>query len=305
MKKLTAGILASLIGLVSANSADAAVASKNYVDEGLATKQNVLADDVNVKKDPTASTGAFVTGISAVDGIVTVSYGDQAEVESATSEKAGVMKLYTTTGENIDGAMTQKAVTDELNLKQVKLTSTGDNANVVKDGTGAYITGVTAANGTITFSTGDVTFDTALNDTSVNGVQNKVIKAAIDLKQNELTSTGESANVKVTPTTDKDNVVTGISAANGVVNVTTGYFDHSNTEYEGVKDVAIVADTDNDGLQEVYTEYYGAEDVSGEGSKEEGWYVLMRKADATQPNGYKYQWELIDREYSETQPAQQ
>lgn len=37
MKKLTAGILASLIGLVSANSADAAVASKAYVDGAIET----------------------------------------------------------------------------------------------------------------------------------------------------------------------------------------------------------------------------------------------------------------------------
>ena len=234
MKKLTAGILASLIGLVSANSADAAVASKKYVDEGLATKQNVLKNDVNVVKDPTKSEGAFVTGISAVDGVVTVSYGDQAEVEAATAEKAGVTKLYTTTGQNVDGAMTQKATTDELNLKQVKLTSTGDNANVKVEGK------------------------------------------------------------------EGDNVVTGVSAANGVVTVTTGYFDHSNTEYEGVKDVDIVADTDNDGLLEVYTEYYDAQNTAD--NTGEGWYVLMRKSNGL--GGYEYSWENIDRDYSETQPAQ-
>ena len=30
---------------------------------------------------------------------------------------AGIIKLYSTTGENVDGTMTQKAITDELNTK--------------------------------------------------------------------------------------------------------------------------------------------------------------------------------------------
>ena len=36
---------------------------------------------------------------------------------SATGEKAGIMKLYETTGENTDGTMTQKAITEEINSK--------------------------------------------------------------------------------------------------------------------------------------------------------------------------------------------
>ena len=274
MKKLTAGILATLIGLVSANSADASVASTNYVDEGLATKQNVLANDVNVV---TAGEGDFVTGISAVDGVVTVSYGDQAEVEAATAEKAGVAKLYTTTGENQDGAMTQKATTDELNLKQVKLTSTGDNANVVKSGTGAFITGVTATDGTVTFTTGDVTFDETLSETSTNGVQNKVIKAAIDLKQDKLNS-GEGGNITVQGQ-EGDNVVTGISAANGVVTVTTGYFNHTDTK---------IAD-------EVTADITQDEITADQDSAAVSSYSLIKYVDAMGNESYK--WELIDRVY--------
>lgn len=274
MKKLTAGILATLIGLVSANSADASVASTNYVDEGLATKQNVLANDVNVV---TAGEGGFVTGVSAVDGVVTVSYGDQAEVEAATAEKAGVAKLYTTTGGNQDGAMTQKATTDELNLKQVKLTSTGDNANVVKSGTGAFITGVTATDGTVTFTTGDVTFDETLSETSTNGVQNKVIKAAIDLKQDKLNS-GEGGNITVQGQ-EGDNVVTGISAANGVVTVTTGYFDHTDTK---------IAD-------EVTADITQDEITADQDSAAVSSYSLIKYVDAMGNESYK--WELIDRVY--------
>ena len=35
----------------------------------------------------------------------------------ATEQTAGIMKLYSTTGQNTDGTMTQKAITDELNEK--------------------------------------------------------------------------------------------------------------------------------------------------------------------------------------------
>lgn len=35
----------------------------------------------------------------------------------ASAETAGIMKLYSTTGDNTDGTMTQKAITDELNTK--------------------------------------------------------------------------------------------------------------------------------------------------------------------------------------------
>lgn len=35
----------------------------------------------------------------------------------ASAETAGIMRLYSTTGENVDGTMTQKAISDELNTK--------------------------------------------------------------------------------------------------------------------------------------------------------------------------------------------
>ena len=44
-----------------------------------------------------------------------------ATLPRASSELPGIMKLYETTGQNIDGTMTQKAITDELNTK-VELT---------------------------------------------------------------------------------------------------------------------------------------------------------------------------------------
>lgn len=38
-------------------------------------------------------------------------------IPTASSEQAGIMKLYSTTGQNVDGTMTQKSITDELDLR--------------------------------------------------------------------------------------------------------------------------------------------------------------------------------------------
>lgn len=314
MKKLTAGILASLIGLVSANSADAAVASKKYVDEGLATKQNVLDEGVNVSTTTTAGQQAkVVKSVVADNGAVAIEVGqldyadllntptipDAVTVDTElnnTSVNPVQNKVITTKIEGMDfsatdatGVVQTVTQTDGAVTATYGLVGTAD----VEDGA---ITSGKIADGTIV--------DADVSALSISKITN--LQTELGAKQLKLNS-GQGGNITVQGK-EGDNVVTGITAADGVVTVQTGYFDHSNTEYEGVKDVAIVADTDNDGLKEVYTEYYDASNVTAEDSEEEGWYVLMRKADATQPNGYKYQWELIDRDYSEKeqeQPAQE
>ena len=45
---------------------------------------------------------------------------------TATNAEPGLVKLYTETGQNIDGTMTQKAITDELDLRYK---TTLDNEN--------------------------------------------------------------------------------------------------------------------------------------------------------------------------------
>lgn len=41
----------------------------------------------------------------------------EAQLTTASSDVAGIMKLYSTTGQNVDGTMTQKSITDELNMR--------------------------------------------------------------------------------------------------------------------------------------------------------------------------------------------
>lgn len=41
----------------------------------------------------------------------------QESLVTATAQMPGVVKLYGETGQNVDGTMTQKAITDELDLR--------------------------------------------------------------------------------------------------------------------------------------------------------------------------------------------
>ena len=52
---------------------------------------------------------------------------------AASSATAGILKMYDSTGSNIDGTMTQKAITDELNTKfKVELSEEDDELVIFK-----------------------------------------------------------------------------------------------------------------------------------------------------------------------------
>ncbi|MBR2511176.1 MAG: hypothetical protein IKB59_03340 [Alphaproteobacteria bacterium] len=240
MKKLTAGILASLIGLVSANSADAAVASKAYVDGAIET--------LDAAKVGTDAVTSFVKTVSETDGKISATAGDLGDVVIG-----------------------------------------GDNVTVTKNATGQLVIDGHAADGNTQYKFEDGegvdftgTYDEA-SDTYTYTADAK-IKAA-----------DGSTNVTIGKETVGDQDYVTISVAEGMT-------------YTGVDDVNVSEDG------KINTKYYGADNVDGKSSTEEGWYVLMRKADPTQPNGYKYQWELVDRSYDAndldvahdegTQPAQ-
>ena len=54
----------------------------------------------------------------------------QTTFTNASSIEPGLVKLYATTGQNVDGTMTQKAITDELDLRY-KATIDGENELLV------------------------------------------------------------------------------------------------------------------------------------------------------------------------------
>lgn len=211
MKKLTAGILASLIGLVSANSADAAVASKAYVDGAIET--------LDVAETGGTTLTEFVGKVSETDGKIS----------------AGAKKLEDVIvgGGSVD----------------VRLVTEGENAGKLE----------------------------------VYGTEHYDEGLGINISEDNKISTDIKAG--------SDNVTIGQDGDTVTISVTD-----ENTEYTFADDIV----EDENGAY--HTSYYDATNTDVKTAEQEtaagdGWYVLMRKADATQPNGYKYQWENLDRSY--------
>ena len=129
MKKLTAGILTVMLGIVAANSADASIASKGYVDAQVGAKVST-SDFDTFKTDNTAAI---------------------ADAKKAGTDANAALETYKTTASNTFA--TQTALTDGLKNKQNTLTA----ADFVKDGTGNVVTAVTVGtDGKIKYSTASV-----------------------------------------------------------------------------------------------------------------------------------------------------
>lgn len=112
MKKLTAGIFTVMLGIVAANSADAAVASRGYVDQEVGKKQDTL------KVDGWDANLAGSNGIDVkiVDGKITIdgtgtAYDDKTIKADIEANKNAIAGHTTSIGENktaIDGLKTSK-----------------------------------------------------------------------------------------------------------------------------------------------------------------------------------------------------
>lgn len=138
MKKLTAGILASLIGLVSANSADAAVASKAYVD-GAVESLDVAATKGNSDRH-------FINSVSETDGKISAQYKDLEDVivgggsvdvrivESGAN--AGKLEVYGTehyaAGDGIDLVTVTDDEGNEVQAITADVVASQDEGNIVK-----------------------------------------------------------------------------------------------------------------------------------------------------------------------------
>lgn len=129
MKKLTAGILTVMLGIVAANSADASIASRGYVDAQVGTKVDT-SDFDTFKTENTAKI---------------------AEAKKAGTDAKDALDAYKTEASNTFA--TQSALSDGLKTKQNTLTA----ADFVKDGTGNVVTAVTVGDdGKIKYSTASV-----------------------------------------------------------------------------------------------------------------------------------------------------
>lgn len=129
MKKLTAGILTVMLGIVAANSADASIASKGYVDAQVKTS----VSNTTFESFKTENTAAI------------------ADAKKAGTDASAALETYK--ADASDTFASQKALSDGLKTKQNTLTA----ADFVKDGTGNVVTGVTVGDdGKIKYTTESV-----------------------------------------------------------------------------------------------------------------------------------------------------
>ena len=137
MKKLTAGILTVMLGIVAANSADASIASKGYVDAQVKTSVSNTTFE-SFKTENTA----------AIDA-----------AKKAGTDASDALNAYKTTAS--DTFATKTALSDGLATKQNTLTA----ADFVKDGTGNVVTSVTVGDdGKIKYTTESVATSAELGD---------------------------------------------------------------------------------------------------------------------------------------------
>ena len=165
MKKLTAGILTVMLGIVAANSADASIASKGYVDAQVKTS---------------VSNEAFNTFKTENEAAI-------ADAKKAGTDAKDALDAYKTTN---NAEVAKKADTATVNAELAKKQNTLTAADFVKDGTGNVVTGVTVGDdGKIKYSTASVT-------TSEDFGKLQTTVAGHTTKLDKLTGDGEGSVAK-------------------------------------------------------------------------------------------------------------
>lgn len=295
MKKLTAGILASLIGLVSANSAEAAVASTTYVEDRI----EALDSEKAYGNDATDSV-TYIKSINEQDGIITASEGTLNEVAlKGIVEGDGIDFSKDVNGATVITADVI-ATPGENNLVKVEKVTT-ENGDVQLQISAEKQT-FTDTNTTYAFEDGNA-LDFAETTVDENG--NVVVKADV-LYGNGLKL--DDAGKLTTDATGAGTVTVSYDE-NGQM-VITGSGHDGNTQYGFTDSETVVFDetTDEAGNVTVTANAYldklnvaNAGDTAAS-TDYTSWYSLMRKCtgvdDKGLPTGCVYQWESVVREYS-------
>ena len=189
MKKLTAGIFTVLVSLVSANGANAAIATQGYVDQEvgkLSTTVTTLTSTVATNKlDAAAATKAVADDLAEYKIEAADTFMDAGEVdskiESAVTGADGILKNYSTT--------TQMEQAIEIAKSGAELTAKGyvdaldeELATVAKTGAYSDLTGVPVV-------------DAVFSATSSNAATSSAIATYVDGVKNDL-SNGVAAEVE-------------------------------------------------------------------------------------------------------------
>ena len=199
MKKLTAGILTVMLGIVAANSADASIASKGYVDAQVKTSVSNTTFE-SFKTENTANI---------------------ADAKKAGTDASTALETYKASNAT---ALAAKADTATVNAELAKKQNTLTAADFVKDGTGNVVTSVTVGDdGKIKYTTESVATSAELGNLQTT--------VATDLakKQDKLTAgtnieIGTDGTISSTYTYDDAGVKADITKnANAISAMDTAY----------------------------------------------------------------------------------
>lgn len=252
MKKLTAGIFAGILTIVTVNAADAAIASKAYVDAQDKVNTTAITNLTTTVEGHTTSIGSLQEAVNNLSGDGTGSVADQiadalgdipegSTVQAELEKKANKADLGTMAAKNAEDYSTTAQMNAALanKLDTSKATVAAD-ANYIKSGDGVAtnlglldtqvkgnadsISGIntkigTVAEGKTVVGLIDEAKNAAAGDVDIKlgdlGEGNNTVADALAKKQNMLNGT----NVKET---GNGNAIVSITAADGVVTATKG-----------------------------------------------------------------------------------
>lgn len=197
MKKLTAGIFTVMLGIVAANSADAAVASRGYVDQEVGKKQDTLVTGEN--GNIAGSNGIDVT---IVDGKITIDgtnakYNDSTLKKDIEANKNAIAGNTTSIGENktaIDGLKTSKedsanketTYNKDATDKAVKFPTVAVAEEIAKNAADAVSTDLTTLEGRVSTNETNIGTNTSAI-TKLNA--DKTTEGSVDYKIDAATTT--------------------------------------------------------------------------------------------------------------------
>lgn len=219
MKKLTAGIFTVMLGIVAANSADAAVASRGYVDQEVGKKQDTLV--TGEQGNIAGSNGIDVT---IVDGKITIDgtkaqYNDSALKQDIEANKTAIAGNTTSIGENktaIDGLKTSKedsanketTYNKDATDKAVKFPTVAVAEEIAKNAADAVSTDLTTLEGRVSTNETNIGTNTSaitkLNaDKTTEGSVDYKIDAATTTITNAYTTADNELDGKITTAQDQ------------------------------------------------------------------------------------------------------
>lgn len=214
MKKLTAGILTVMLGIVAANSADASIASKGYVDAQVKTsvsnatfetfKTANTAEIADAKKAGTDAAAALATYQESNDTAVAAK-ADTATVNADLAKKQNKLVSTDNVVINDDNTITLKGIATDTGLADLQKTVgehtttlgtlTGDGDGSIAKSIANAISGeVTRADAAYATAAQGAKADTAVQpaaiadmETKANAAATYATKAALDAKADKST----------------------------------------------------------------------------------------------------------------------